>query len=613
MSVSRGIDTDDNGYPDLAIGSFISGHALVLRSRAVASLKGHVESNPPALELNTTEFTLTACITYNGYRVPTSVDVSALLTLDYGHHAPRASFSDNKRPLRDVTLTATTEKMECETFQVSALSNNVDPTRPIAVNFEYRIPDAPGRQLYQPKTDNTEPQSFTYHIRILTDCGDNGNNICETDLHVGAKFTNLREDEYLVIGIKQPELEISISNSGESVFLPNVSISVPKPFLLFKPTSHSCEFASKGDRSHLVCQLKNPIQKENQDTVSVIIDPSQVTDAISSTSLTVNVEAAGKGVEQDARDNHHSSKIQLLADAKLKLQGYSRDEQILYHRLDEDTIDTNKPTASFTHYYSLLKSGPTPLKRVELYIEIPVNLTGYESFITLYTPETNFMDQPFSCNIKGATPTTEKLGNGEQTSDTDTILPSGEELSVATEVKKSARAVLFEPNDEAAILQNSSSNTPQVFSCANSDVSCAQVRCLINSWPGGTRSASFSIRMEVNFGTVARHMSAQVGAIVMSSAKASIISLNPTLAFRGNKTTSTTVETELVPLSLPETRVAWWIILLAVLGGLLLLILLALVLYKYGFFRRKKQEEMKAHRDLVKSLSTREATAGENK
>ncbi|XP_064088832.1 integrin alpha-7-like [Macrobrachium nipponense] len=119
--------------------------------------------------------------------------------------------------------------------------------------------------------------------------------------------------------------------------------------------------------------------------------------------------------------------------------------------------------------------------------------------------------------------------------------------------------------------------------------------------------------MEVNFGTLASHMSAQVGAIVMSSAKASMISLNPNLVFMGNKTTSTSVETELVPLSLPEKNVAWWIILLAVLGGLLLLILLALVLYKHGFFRRKKQEEMEEFKALVKSQSMHRATADDDK
>ncbi|XP_064088837.1 integrin alpha-PS4-like [Macrobrachium nipponense] len=612
MSISRGIDIDNNGYPDLAIGSFISGHALVLRSRTVASIKGHLESNPPALQLDTTEFSLTACIIYTGYKVPASVDVPSLLTLDYGHHAPRASFSDTKRTVKNVTLKATIERVECKTFQVSTEANKINPRRPIIVSFEYAIPDIPGRQLYQPKTDNTEPQSFTYPIRIVTDCEDNGNNICEIDLHVEADFRNFRDDENLVIGgIKRPELEISVSNLGESVFLPNVSINVPEPFVLFMPISHSCQFASKGSRSHLVCQLKNPILRDNKDTLVVIIDPSQITDATQSTTLTVNVEAAGEGTEIQARDNRRSTDIQLLADAELKLQGYSRAEQILYPRLDENTIDTNEPTASFTHYYSLVKSGPTPIERIEFVIDIPVNLTGNVNFITLYTPETNFLDQPFFCNIEGATPKVRQFRNGERGSDTDTLLPT--EVSVASKVKRSTKTLLFESNKEAAMHQNSTYDKPQVFSCANSDVSCAKVRCLINSWPGESRSASFSIRMEVNFVNLASHMSARVGASVMSTARASIISLNPTLVFQGNKTTSTAIETILVPLSLPEKQVAWWIILLAVLGGLLLLILLAVALYKFGFFRRKKQEEMKAHRAHVESQSGYGATTNGDK
>ncbi|XP_068247272.1 integrin alpha-PS3-like [Palaemon carinicauda] len=607
MSLSRGIDIDNNGYPDLAIGSFMSGHALVLRSRTVASLTGHLVSKPPALALDTTEFTLTACLSYTGYNVPASIDVPAQLTLDYGHHSPRASFLDTKRMVMNLTLKATTTRLECKSFQVSVEANKVDPRRPIIVSFEYGFPDIPGERLKLPTTDNNEPKSFNYSIRILTDCEDNGDNICQTDMHVEADFKNYRKDEHLVIGgIKRPELEISVSNLGESVFLPNVTISVSEPFVLFMPISHSCEFA-KDKRSRLVCQLISPIQKETKDILTVIIDPSQVTDAIPIPNLIVDVEVAGEGTEISELDNRISAEIQLSADAELKLNGYSRGETVFYSRLDEDTINTTEPTASFTHHYSLVKSGPSPLERVELIIDIPVNLTDV-SFIALYTPKTNFLDQSFYCNIKGAIPKISQFGNGGQGNDIDALTPNDEERSAATKVKRSNLAHLIEFNEETGLPHNSSHESPQVFSCTNSKVSCAQVRCLINSWPGDTRSASLSIRMDVNLRVLASHISARVGASVMSSARASIVSLNPQLIFQGNKNTSAVIETDLVPLSLPVKRVAWWIIFIPIMCGLLLLLLLALILYKVGFFRRKKQEEMKAHRAHVESHTNYGAT-----
>ena len=57
-------------FPDVAIGSFSSGHAVVVPARPVAVLTGELLSDPPNVGLNDTGLLLKACIKYRGFRVP---------------------------------------------------------------------------------------------------------------------------------------------------------------------------------------------------------------------------------------------------------------------------------------------------------------------------------------------------------------------------------------------------------------------------------------------------------------------------------------------------------------------------------------------------------------
>lgn len=55
---------------DLAIGSFLSGHAVVIKSRPVATLVGSITASPSSITLQEKAFAMNACILYGGHRVP---------------------------------------------------------------------------------------------------------------------------------------------------------------------------------------------------------------------------------------------------------------------------------------------------------------------------------------------------------------------------------------------------------------------------------------------------------------------------------------------------------------------------------------------------------------
>lgn len=62
FSLSTPVDIDDNGFPDIAIGAYKSGHALVLKSRPVLKVNLFGHSSPRSLDRNTTRFQLTFCV-----------------------------------------------------------------------------------------------------------------------------------------------------------------------------------------------------------------------------------------------------------------------------------------------------------------------------------------------------------------------------------------------------------------------------------------------------------------------------------------------------------------------------------------------------------------------
>ncbi|XP_068247321.1 integrin alpha-PS3-like [Palaemon carinicauda] len=596
MGISRGIDVDNNEYPDLAIGSFLSGHSVVLKSRTVASLRGHVTANPQTLLLEDTYLNLETCISYDGHRVPGQIGIHGNVSLDYGHVSPRATFSDTGLTFRSFDVMGTIGKTKCLPFTVDIASNKIDPRRPILVRLEYVIPETADQLMTQPKTDPGQPKITTLPISIVTECEGDGDKTCEVDMFVEAYFVSYGENDKLTIGgDNMPVLEIVVNNLGESVFLPNVTVEVPEPFALYLPSSHNCDFTIKDSRTALVCQLANPIKRNRQDWLRVTIDASQVTDAASE--LKVDVAVSGEGVELQPSDNSAIPGLQLLANAQLKLHGYSREEQLHYKRIDEDKINTTLSSSTFTHHYTLVKSGPTPLGQVELVIDIPVNFTEEGQFITLYAPETNFLGQPFICNIEGTTLAASGTENGNNGNIIPTFITGDMVIPLETKVHTTVLQARTFPEDING--DESKLHEVQTFRCPTEQISCARLRCLINSWPGGSHSAELSIRMDVNFTILASHISARGGAIVGSTASASVLSLNPDLTFVGNKVTSTIADTHFLPDSLPGRGVAWWIILLAVLGGLLLLTLLAYLLYKLGFFKRKEQEEMKAQKAHV--------------
>ena len=82
------------------MGSYISGHAVTLRSRPVAHITPSLSTQPHTLTLYDTEFVASLCLTYEGSSVPRQLGVSVSLVLDASRviSSPRAFFPSSRSP-----------------------------------------------------------------------------------------------------------------------------------------------------------------------------------------------------------------------------------------------------------------------------------------------------------------------------------------------------------------------------------------------------------------------------------------------------------------------------------------------------------------------------------
>lgn len=594
MALSRGIDIDNNDYPDLAIGSFISGHVVVIKTRPVATLTGYLTASPPTISLKDKAFQLSACIEYKGYKVPRHFSIQGNISLDYGFLPPRAFFTDTSAYTQVFDSSITYGQAVCKQYAVTVKEDKIDGREPLLLKMEYQLPELQGMPIIsQPKIDPDLSSTTTSRVSIVTGCEVDGDDTCRVDMHVYTEFLKYRSGKKLVIGDdNKPVLKINITNTGEPVFLPNLTVKVVPPLALFLPPSHDCEFP-RGNRTSLLCRLTNPIDKDKQDTVEVQVDASQLTDK--SHDAVLDVLVSGEGQEVRPKDNIFKQGLQLAVHASLILHGSSKEEQVLYERLEEDKINTTSiPT--FIHLFSLEKKGPTPLEQVEIVIDIPVNFTKDENFVKIYAPKATFMGQPILCNLTGASFAVSTTSNADNSNAIVPLSTNRTESLTTTPIPREPQFV----KDSVVSDTVAAIATTQNLNCSNSKIRCARLQCHVNSWPGDTsNSAVFPLKLEINLAVLARHISARAGAVLQSTARATIVSLNPDLAFTGHKDASVMIQTQIQPDTLPGKGVPWWVILLAVLGGLLLLVLLAYALYKAGFFQRKEYEELKAQQARV--------------
>ncbi|GLV40343.1 Integrin alphaPS5 subunit [Carabus blaptoides fortunei] len=361
-SLSRGTDIDNNYYNDLAVGAYLSGHVVLLKSLPIAiiniSLKLH--PNHKVITVDSREIKIKCCLRYNVTKKPETLNVEVFINTQ----SSAISFGGSETWTKEIQYNNNKEK--CVDVDVT-----VKEAKSVPFSMRYKIINntAPDRFCSTcPITDNRSKTTATLTVPFANGCADDNN--CRPDLKITSNFIGVESE--LVIGTKDKiDVLINISNTGENAFLAKLDILHSQGINLLK-TPNGC---SKEGVYHLLCNSWNVIPRDKTESLNLLLDISEIK---SVDKLFLKMEVLSSGNDNDLTNNMAYVELPLKTVANLSLLGNSFPEEII---LNQDGTELY----SIEHKYDIKNIGPSPLE-FDLVFFVP-SIFNDEILINVLEPE----------------------------------------------------------------------------------------------------------------------------------------------------------------------------------------------------------------------------------
>uniref|UniRef100_A0A8C0H589 Integrin subunit alpha 4 n=1 Tax=Chelonoidis abingdonii TaxID=106734 RepID=A0A8C0H589_CHEAB len=250
QSISSGIDADNNGYPDVAVGAFLDDSAVLLRTRPVVIVEAFlkhpnavnrtnlecVENGQPAVCVN-----LMLCFTYKGRDVPGFVVLLYDLSIDVSRKTntpARFYFSSNgTSDMVSGSMEIYNSNVTCKSHLAFLKKDIRDILTPIHIEATYHLGHHVLRKRsveefppLQPVLQQRKEKDIIKNKMVFARFCSREN--CYADLNVSGKLAFPKPHEkktYLSVGsMKTLLLNISLSNAGDDAYETALHIQLPK-------------------------------------------------------------------------------------------------------------------------------------------------------------------------------------------------------------------------------------------------------------------------------------------------------------------------------------------------------------------------------------------------
>uniref|UniRef100_A0A8D8TAD1 Integrin alpha-PS1 n=1 Tax=Cacopsylla melanoneura TaxID=428564 RepID=A0A8D8TAD1_9HEMI len=631
-SLSPGVDMDDNGYPDLLVGAYESGIAVLLRARPIIQLETSLKPDfnlkniDPSktgcqadINAEHTCFTFEACckiLSLNPSQWKARSRRNGKLTLRYKLEAetfvPATKFSRVFfGPDKTARLHILEKEFEmkggesCQTHTVYVKENTKDIQSPIRMKLSYslvqsdpRIP-GPGEPLPSmddyPILDQTAADR-TFEATFHTDCGDN--EVCECELHVEADLQLEAKHgsgyyELLLGQHQEVTLNISTSNQGESAYEAQLFVSHHTHLSYIGQEKQRGAVCNPHNATLVVCSLGNPLKTGAWLNLKLRFDPTGLGEEpelkflvwANSTSKEINKEDPVQLI------------VNIVRKAELSLTGFHRPEHIYYGGVlsTKPPLYLDEVGTRLVHTYQVFNAGPWRLSSLEIHVEWPYQVTGdeegKEGKPLLYLESEPIVDGlgGGKCTVMGSINQYElhqkpdsleldPFGNAKQHSSTRV---KRESVRVKREISK------YTVIPETYTDQEGKKHKIVKMNCTSGTARCFQIICSVYNLQAN-HEATIAIRARLWNATLVEDYPHVDRVYITSRAK---IHIPPSLFLQ--QMNHTDDQTEVVTVAMKDlvtqSRTVWHIILIAILLGLFLLILLILCLRRLGFFHRRRR------------------------
>lgn len=399
QSLSSGVDFDDNGYQDVAIGAFLSDSAVVLRSRPVVRVQASLLLPPsvdqqvalcPDHKASPLCINVTVCFRVSSRQFKGLVDLQYKVTSDLLHkpqfphrfyfHGNGSSNSTRgrvrarlgqrtcnmhlaflRRSVRDIFTPVQ--------FQVSFSLRETTPSRP-------HRPHPPLRPILQRDGANSVSAQTIFARSCLLEN-------CSSDLQLSARLFLPDERPYFPVGLGRSfMLNTSVLNAGDDAFLPRLTLSFPQNIQYVRLHSEemavSCDILQERNNTvGVACGLPGLLlPAQAQLNVSFLLDVSQ-NSTPGDIELQLNVHSDNLEKEEFLADNSMVVVLPLKRELDLSIHGHASPSSFSFSELEQDYAPVDCFTERLNHTFKVLNSGPSSSVNTVVEILLPRALSPH--------------------------------------------------------------------------------------------------------------------------------------------------------------------------------------------------------------------------------------------
>lgn len=533
-ALSRGVDVDGNGYPDLGVGAYAGeGGAVVVRTRPVATVEGRVTSDREVITEGGQTFVASACLSFGGHNVQEKINMRLELTVDEGT-GDRANFLTSGTGVITEEVELSRDVRKCEHYDIKLKDDLKNATHPLEIVFRFTSDDLDPASPWCPRCGVAAPSSPAAHrtsVPLALGCGADA--VCTPTLTLEAAWAEGVTDGRYTLGSGAGlHLHVGVGVGGEPAYNGWMGVRLPQG-LSFRSLPYKC-VASDARNAH--CSLDNPVNPPVEKlTLVAQEEEGQLGSQEGAVKVVVSAGASG------AEEMREILTLGLVSDVRLYLSGQAEDESLHY---DPASVS---PQVTVRTFFQVENKGPTAAAEVPVKILVPVAYSS-STGLNFTFGEVVEVSLASSCSDEGVVSDMGGVTDGEVSKP-----PFDTTLSVT---------------------------------CAAPGFLCHSFTCTFRETQ---QAQAVALNTRYNF----EQMQAELGSNATASIHtwAAILSSEPETVRSGSAGVWVTVAPKgwrpPVP-PVPPTPI--WIYLVSVLAGLVLLVVIVLVLFKIGFFRRKRHQ-----------------------
>lgn len=604
QSLSSGIDIDNNGYWDVAVGAFLSDSAVVLRTRPVIQVEASLllpEKIDQKVALcrqhraPTVCFNVTVCFSVWSRSFHGDVDLQYNLTSDLLHkpsfpnrfyfHGNGSSNSTRGR------VRARPGQVTCATHLAYQKKDVTDIFTPVQFQVSYSHRETSTHRsssrhfpplkpiLHQSARDKKTITNQTHFYRSCSQVN------CSTDLQLRAELELPHQQTFITVGSGESiVLKTSLLNSGDDAFLPSMTLQLPDNIHFVKVLhdqedhSISCEVTQEENSTSVgvACGVTSLLPSASpRVNISFLLDVSQNSTA-GDHFIHINTSSDNYEGEEFLQDNSVSLLLPLKHLVNLNIRGSVTPTSFSFG--DEDLTPVDCYPERFNYTYKVLNSGPSRSVDTVVEIMLPKILTPHRHRLLKVF---NWQSSLGVCS----------LSNSSVSVHEDCEVPE------ASYIKQ---IVFF----------FSATSHRRMF-CGRGDDLCERLVCRLGNLEAG-REASIQLEVKVN-PAVLLQAPGRHGVMELESSAWLINPREGPHTILVEQQAAALVLVEALFSQKPSTAVKVFIIVVSLVLGLMILAALIWCLWKAGFFKRNNQKEEEEFKrdswDYVPKHDKRESTS----